>query len=89
MSQRTGWTDVGRRGEHHSIIGTVWAFGHRVMGSVRGEVGFEVGNSECQVVSQKETKIVEKGLLFPIVYIPVFHLFDKWIYKKFECSSLF
>lgn len=59
-----------------------------VTGSVL-EVELEVESSEYQVVPQKQTKVMEKRVLFSIDYIPVFHLFDKWIYKKFECNSLF
>lgn len=65
-----------------ALLGTI------VTGSVL-EVELEVESSEYQVVPQKQTKVMEKRVLFSIDYIPVFRLFDKWIYKKFECNSLF
>lgn len=67
MSQRIGWTDLGRRGEHRSRICTTWAFGHRVMGSVLGEAEFEVESTVCQVVSQKQTKERRRDSCFPLI----------------------
>lgn len=67
MSQRIGWTDLRRRGKHHSRICITWAFGHGVMGSVPGEIESEVESSECQVVSQKQTKKRRRHSCFPLI----------------------